>query len=174
MSLSLVVAVADNGVIGRDGDLPWRLPGELKYFRRLTMGHTVLMGRRTFDSLPKALDGREMWVLSRDPSFAPSSARRFDTLDAALAAAGSRDLMVIGGASLYAATLPLADTIWLTRVHANPDGDTHLPQVLASGVRVLIYAGDVDFICNWLGNKAPGFWASVRFDWISRAESLCA
>lgn len=127
MSLSLVVAVADNGVIGRDGDLPWRLPGELKYFRRLTMGHTVLMGRRTFDSLPKALDGREMWVLSRDPSFAPSSARRFDTLDAALAAAGSRDLMVIGGASLYAATLPLADTIWLTRVHANPDGDTHLP-----------------------------------------------
>lgn len=125
MSLSLVVAVAENGVIGRDGDLPWRLPGELKYFRRLTMGHIVLMGRRTLESLPKALDGRAMWVLSRDAGFESPIAQRFGSLGAAIETAAERELMVIGGASVYAAALPLADTIWLTRVHAAVDGDTH-------------------------------------------------
>ncbi len=127
MRLSLVVAMAENGVIGRDGDLPWRLPSELKYFRQLTMGHIVLMGRRTYESLPRVLDGRQMWVLSRREDFHPAHARRFASLQAACEAAGDRELMVIGGASLYAEALPLADRIWLTRVHAVVDGDTRFP-----------------------------------------------
>lgn len=125
--LSIVVAVSENGVIGRDGGMPWHLPDELRHFRRLTMGHIVLMGRRTFESLPAALDGRRMWVLSRDPAFRAAQVRRFGALEDALAAAGDEELMVIGGASVYAQALPLARRIVLTRVHAVVDGDAHFP-----------------------------------------------
>lgn len=125
--LTLVVAVADNGVIGRDGDLPWRLPEDLKHFRRLTLGNTVLMGRKTFDSLGKPLEGRANWVLTRDPAYAPAGATVFHTLDAALAAPPQGELLVIGGAELYRQTLPHARRLELTRVHAEVAGDTCFP-----------------------------------------------
>jgi dihydrofolate reductase len=144
-NLSLIVAMDEGGLIGRDGRLPWHMPEDLKHFRRLTMGKTMLMGRRTWDSLGgKPLDGRTHWVLSRDPSFQPVGARAFRDLDAALAAHENRghgplpqgpvpqepvpqELMVIGGAELFRATLPLAQRIYLTRVHTRLEGDTWFP-----------------------------------------------
>lgn len=126
--LSLVVAMDEGGLIGRDGQLPWRMPEDLKHFRRLTMGKTMLMGRRTWDSLGgKPLEGRPHWVLSRDPQFQPQGCRVFRDLDAALAAHGPGELMVIGGADLFRATLPLARRIHLTRVHTRLEGDTWFP-----------------------------------------------
>jgi len=131
-ALTLVVAVAENGVIGRDGALPWRLPEDLKHFRRLTLGNTVLMGRKTFESLGKPLEGRANWVLTRDPAFAPAGPQVFRDLDAALAQPPQGELLVIGGAELYRQTLPLASRLELTRVHAQIAGDTHFPDYPAA------------------------------------------
>jgi dihydrofolate reductase len=126
-SITLVAAVSENRVIGRNGELPWRLPADLRRFRRLTLGHPVLMGRKTFDSIGKALDGRDNWVLSRDLRFAAPGVRVFRTLDVALAAARELDLMVIGGAQLYAQTLPHATHLELTCVRTRAEGDTFFP-----------------------------------------------
>lgn len=127
-NLSLIVAMDEGGLIGRDGRLPWRMPEDLKHFRRLTMGKTMLMGRKTWDSLGQPLDGREHWVLSRDPTFGPPGCRVFRDLDSALAAhGGGAELMVIGGADLFRMTLPLAQRIHLTRVHTRLEGDTWFP-----------------------------------------------
>lgn len=118
----------EGGLIGRDGRLPWRMPEDLKHFRRVTLGKTMLMGRRTWDSLGgRPLDGRQNWVLSRDPSFRPQGGRAFQQLDDALAAIGADELMVIGGADLFRLTLPLARRIYLTRVHTRLEGDTWFP-----------------------------------------------
>lgn len=125
--VTLIVAVAENGVIGRDGTLPWRLPEDLRHFRRLTMGNTVLMGRKTWQSLGRPLDGRANWVLTRDPAFSAPGAQVFRDLDAALAQPPQGQLLVIGGAELYRQALPLASRLELTRVHARVEGDTHFP-----------------------------------------------
>jgi len=118
----------EGGLIGRNGRLPWHLPEDLKHFRRLTMGKIMLMGRRTWDSLGgRPLDGRTHWVLSRDPAFRPAGARVFRDLEDALAAHGDDELMVIGGADLFRATLPRARRIYLTRVHTRLEGDTWFP-----------------------------------------------
>lgn len=115
-------------LIGRDNGLPWRLPDDLRQFKRLTVGKTVLMGRKTWDSLGRPLPERDNWVLSRDPGFAPAGARVFATLDAALAAPRDGELMVIGGAELYRQTLPLAQRLYLTEVDADlGDGDAWFP-----------------------------------------------
>ncbi len=126
--LVLIAALAANRVIGRDGDLPWRLPEDLKRFRRLTLGNTILMGRKTYDSLGKPLDGRINRVLTRDPNFAaPPGVQVFRELRDALDAPCDGALMVIGGAQLYAQTLPLAQRLELTEVAADVAGDTHFP-----------------------------------------------
>ncbi|MFT4046138.1 MAG: dihydrofolate reductase [Solimonas sp.] len=126
--LSLVVAMDQDRLIGKANGLPWRLPDDLKHFRQVTLGKTVLMGRRTWDSLGKPLPGRENWVVSRDPAFAPAGARVFGSLDDALAAHRGDELMVIGGAELYRQTLPLAQRIYLTEVQARVgDGDAWFP-----------------------------------------------
>jgi dihydrofolate reductase len=125
--ISLVVAMDEDGTIGRGGALPWRLPEDLRHFRKLTLGKTVLMGRRTWDSLGKPLEGRRNWVLSRDPAFRPAGAEVFASLESALAAHGEGELVVIGGAELYRQALPLARTLHLTRVHARVEGDTRFP-----------------------------------------------
>jgi len=125
--ISMIVAMDENGLIGRGGQLPWRLPEDLKHFRRLTLGKTVLMGRRTWDSLGKPLEGRRNWVLSRDAAFHPAGCEVFATLEQALAAHRDGELVVIGGAELYRQALPLADTMHLTRVHARVEGDTSFP-----------------------------------------------
>ena len=121
-----MVAVAENGVIGKDNALPWRLPADLRRFKALTLGHTVIMGRKTFESIGKGLTGRRNLVVSRNPAFHPAGAERVPSPDAALAAAGDAgDVFVIGGAEIYRQARPLADRIHLTLVHASPEGDTH-------------------------------------------------
>ena len=132
--LTLVVAIAKNGVIGRDGKLPWRLSSDMKRFKQATMGKPVLMGRKTWDSLPKKpLAGRQSLVLTRDPNVVAEGAWLYTNLDAMLAAgramamaSGAGEICVIGGAQLYQATLPLADRIVLTEVNLAPEGDARL------------------------------------------------
>lgn len=133
--LSLVVAMDRNRLIGRDNGLPWRLPNDLKHFKRLTVGKIVLMGRKTWESLGRPLQDRENWVLTRDPAYAAVGARVFSRLDEALQAAGARELMVIGGADLYRQTLPLAQRIHLTEVQGEYSGDTWFPQLDAAAWR---------------------------------------
>lgn len=128
--LSLIVAMDEAGLIGRDGGLPWRLPNDLAHFKRLTLGKTILMGRRTWDSLGRPLPGRDNWVVSRDPAFAPQGARVFGTVDAALAAHAGGELMVIGGADLYRQTLARVQKLYLTQVLARlapQGGDVQFP-----------------------------------------------
>jgi dihydrofolate reductase len=128
MRLSLVVAVARNGVIGRDNRLPWRLPDDLAYFKRVTMGHPVVMGRRTWQSIGKPLPGRTNIVVTHDPGFRAPGCVVAHSLDEAWQAAGDADeACVIGGTSLFAETLPLADVIHLTEVEADVEGDTYFP-----------------------------------------------
>jgi dihydrofolate reductase len=124
--LELVVAAAENDVIGRANQLPWHLPADLRHFKLLTMGRPIFMGRKTYQSIGKALPGRENFVLSRSAQFAPPDCRVVTTLSDARAAAGPHlPLMVIGGAEIYRLCLPFAQRIHLTLVHAKIEGDTH-------------------------------------------------
>lgn len=134
MKISLIVAVAENGVIGREGGLPWRLSSDLKTFRRLTMGKPIVMGRRTFQSIGKPLDGRDNIVVTRDPYFEQAGVSVVSNVTEALTLArvlattrGVDEVMIIGGADLYAVTMDLANRIYFTRVHAEPHGDRHFP-----------------------------------------------
>ena len=129
----LVVAAADNGVIGREKALPWHIPGDLKRFKRMTVGKPVLMGRKTFESIGKALPGRHNIVLTRDSGWRADGVTVAANLAEAIAAAGlhpaarAAQIMVIGGAEIYALTMPIATRIELTRVHLEPAGDAHFP-----------------------------------------------
>lgn len=126
--VSLIVAMADNGVIGKDGKLPWRIPEDLRHFKALTIGKPCVMGRKTWDSLPrKPLPDRENIVITRDRNFSADGAFVAHSLDEALSRASAEaETCVIGGAEIYKAALPRADLIHLTQVHAHIDGDTHL------------------------------------------------
>ncbi len=128
--IALIVAAAENGVIGRGGRLPWHMPSDLKTFRRLTLGKPIVMGRKTFESIGKPLDGRDNIVVTRDAAFAHPGVEVAASLDAALSLAeqlakrrGVDEIAVIGGAEIYRAAYPRADRIYLTRIHARPDGD---------------------------------------------------
>ena len=126
--LTLILARAANGVIGAKGGLPWHLPEDLAFFKRTTMGHPIVMGRRTWESIGRPLPGRRSIVVTRDRSFAASGAEVVHSLDEALAlCAGSDEVFVIGGAQLYAEALPRADRVLLTEIHADFKGDTVLP-----------------------------------------------
>ena len=123
----LVLARADNGVIGRDGALPWHLPADLQHFKALTQGKPMIMGRRTFESLPGLLPGRRHIVLTRDHGWRAEGAEPVTTIDQALAVAGGERVSVIGGAEIFALLLARADRIELTEVHAEPEGDVVVP-----------------------------------------------
>ena len=128
-SLSIIAAVASNRVIGRDNDLPWHLPEDLKQFRCLTMGHHIIMGRKTFESLGRLLPGRTTVVVSRQPDYAVEGAKVATGLHEALAAcAGDEEVFVIGGAELYREALALADKLYLTEIEAEFDGDAWFPE----------------------------------------------
>lgn len=127
-NLSLIAALSENGVIGRDNGLPWRLPADLAHFKRLTLGKPIVMGRRTWESLPGLLPGRTHIVVTRTPAYDAPGARVARSPDEALALAGDVDeVMLIGGAALYAAMLPAVSRMYLTRVHAEVDGDACFP-----------------------------------------------
>jgi dihydrofolate reductase len=132
--IALVVAIAENGAIGRGGELPWRLSSDMRYFRKVTMGKPVIMGRRTFKSLPRVLDGRLNVVLTRDPGFVAPDAIMAHSLKEGLSAArasaertGADEIMVIGGEDVFREVLPQAHRIYLTEVHASPEADTWFP-----------------------------------------------
>ncbi len=134
IEIALVVAAAENDVIGREGGLPWHVSSDLKFFRKITLGKPIVMGRKTFDSIGKPLDGRPNIVISRDPQFAPDGVYVFASIDDGLAVArtlaadlGQDEVAIIGGAQIYTATLPQADRVYLTRIHASPDGDAQFP-----------------------------------------------
>lgn len=132
--VALAVAVAENGVIGREGGMPWHIRSELRHFRRVTMGKPLIMGRKTFASLGKPLDGRDNIILTRDPHFDAAGADIVNSAADALALArdyaekrGASEIMVIGGAEIYRLMMPAARRVYLTRVHGSPDGDTRFP-----------------------------------------------
>ncbi len=127
---SLIVAMARNRVIGRDNAMPWHLPSELARFRRITMGHHIIMGRRTFESIGRLLPGRTTVIVTRDPRYGAPGAIIVHSLADALAASRADDEpFVIGGAELFAQALPLAQRIYLTTVDAHVDGDVVMPQI---------------------------------------------
>ncbi|WP_186386208.1 dihydrofolate reductase [Stappia sp. TSB10P1A] len=132
----LVAAVGENDVIGADGDMPWKLSTDLKHFKRLTLGHPMVMGRKTFESIGRPLPGRRTIVVTRDAGWAHEGTTRAGSLDEAFALAadaaaeaGVSAIMVVGGGTIYAAALPLADRLEITRVHAAPEGDTLFPKI---------------------------------------------
>lgn len=122
----LIYARAANGAIGKDGDLPWRLPADLKHFKALTLGKPMIMGRKTFESLPGLLPGRRHIVLTRDAGWRAEGAEIAATLEDALALAGGGTIAIIGGAAVFEAFLPRADRVELTQIHADYDGDTFM------------------------------------------------
>ena len=135
MEISLIWAMAENRVIGRDNSLPWRLPDDMRHFMRVTMGKPVLMGRKTFESMKSPLPGRTNIVLTRDTSWQRDGARVVHDLDEGLELAesqalidGQTELMVIGGADVYALALPRAQRLYITHVHAEPLGDVFFPE----------------------------------------------
>lgn len=136
--VTLLAALAENRVIGRDGGLPWRLPDDLKRFKRLTMGHPIVMGRRTWDEVGHPLPGRRSIVLSRDPDLQLDGAEVASTLEEALGLCRDADeVFVIGGGEIYSLALPRADRLELTIVHARPEGDTLFPEVDLGGWRLV-------------------------------------
>ncbi len=131
MKLSILVAVSENGVIGREGELPWRLPDELQYVKRTTMGHTLLMGRKTYESIGKPLPGRTSIVVSRRADYAPHPdvivVEGFARGVELARERGETECFVFGGESLYREALPDADRLYITRVHAEVEGDARFP-----------------------------------------------
>lgn len=134
--IAIVAAVARNGVIGRDGEMPWRLSTDLQRFKRLTMGKPVIMGRKTFQSIGKPLAGRFNIVVTGSPGFAADGVTIARDLDAAFdlakneaARSGAADVAVVGGGEVYAAAIGRADRLYITHVEASPDGDAHFPPI---------------------------------------------
>ncbi|MCP5324755.1 MAG: type 3 dihydrofolate reductase [Oceanospirillaceae bacterium] len=136
MKICLIAALAQNRVVGINNQLPWHLPEDLKYFRRTTTGKTVIMGRKTYESIGRPLPNRSNIVVSANPECKIEHAQVVNSLQAALELAenislinGVDEIMVIGGATLYAAALPMADRLYLTHVHADVEGDAYFPEV---------------------------------------------
>ncbi len=156
--ITLIVARADNGVIGKDGSLPWHISADLRRFKQMTMSAPMIMGRKTFESLPGVLPGRRHIVISRDAAFEEDGAEVVHSVEAALKAANAPHVWVIGGAEIYRLFLPHADRIELTAVHVSPDGDTSLdafgPQWIEVAREVHHAEGDVP-----------------AFDWVTLKQS---
>ena len=131
MIISLIVAMDDRRGIGKSGKLPWRLSSDLKRFRELTMGHHLIVGRKTFESIGKPLEGRYMIVITRDDNFKAEGCIIAHSIESAVAVArerGENELFVVGGAEIYSQTLDNADRLYLTEVHAQVDADTFFPE----------------------------------------------
>ena len=135
MRVVMVAAVAENGVIGLGGDIPWSIPEDLRHFRAVTRGNTVVMGRRTFDSIGHPLPYRTNVVVTRDPEWSYDGVFRAGSVEEAieLAMEFDGDVMVIGGAQIYVAAMSRADAQILTEVHLSPEGDTHYPEFDRAG-----------------------------------------
>ena len=133
----LIAAVSDNGVIGRDGDMPWHLPDDLKRFKSITMGHPIVMGRRTWESIGRPLPGRTNIIMTRNRAFAAGDASVAHSISEVVEYCNDGTIMVIGGGEIYRMFLSIADRVELTRVHTTLDGDTTFPELVES-----------DWLCN--------------------------
>ena len=132
MKISSIVAVAQNGVIGKDNDLPWRLPDDLKYFKKVTQGHHIIMGRKNYQSIGFPLPKRTNIILSRNPFFIVSNCLVAQTVGEALSIAydnGEEEVFIIGGAAIYEATMDMWDRLYYTEVQAEPEGDVFFPKL---------------------------------------------
>lgn len=132
--LSMIVATADNNIIGKDNDMPWHLPADLAYFKKVTLGKPIIMGRKTFESIGRPLPGRRNIVISRDESYQATGIDSVTSVEQALALVdgsdgneGAEEIMVIGGGAIYAHCLPKADRLYVTHIKAAIDGDTQFP-----------------------------------------------
>ncbi len=137
MRLSAIVAMAANRCIGRDNALPWRLPADLKRFKQLTLGHTLVMGRRTYESIGRPLPGRTTVVVTRQAGYAPEGVRVAHSVEQALALAEGSEVFIAGGADLYQQTLGRVDRLYLTRIERDYAGDTFFPEVDLSRWRLI-------------------------------------
>jgi dihydrofolate reductase len=132
MTLSLIVAVSENNVIGKDNKLPWYLPADLKYFKNITWAMPVVMGRNTYESLGKPLPGRKNIVVTRNKDWHAEGVDAVQTIDQAIITAtklDAKEIFIIGGAQIFQSSLPIADRIYLTRIHENFEGDTFFPVI---------------------------------------------
>lgn len=159
-ALALVVAMGPNGVIGKAGGLPWHLPEDLRHFKNVTMGHVMIMGRKTWDSIGKALPGRQSFVVSRSPNLKLVGAEVFSSLELALHAAYAHDTepRVIGGGELYKAALPLATRLFVTEVSMPVEGDTYFPAL-----------DSTQFVAT---ERRQGSTAHVQFVTLERVEQM--
>jgi len=161
--ISLIVAASTNNVIGVQGELPWRLSADLKRFKAITMGKPIVMGRLTYESIGRALPGRQNIVITRQTDYKVDGCDVVQSVDAAIEAAGdAAEVMVIGGSHIYQAFLPIADRIYLTRVQADVEGDAFLPDLVADEWRETSRteysadeSNDFDVVCTNL-ERLPG------------------
>lgn len=129
MNISIIVAAAENNVIGKDNDMPWRLSADLRRFKKLTMGHHIIMGRKTFESIGKPLPGRTSVIITRNKDYKQEGCIVVHSLDEALETIKDEEVFIIGGGEIYNMAFEKANKLYLTRVHANPEGDTCIPEV---------------------------------------------
>lgn len=126
--LSMIVATANNRIIGKDNDMPWHLPADLAYFKKTTLGKPIIMGRKTYESIGRPLPGRQNIVISRDINYNAEGVNTVTSVDAALALVkGTEEVMVIGGGAIYKHCLPAADRLYITHIDAEIEGDTQFP-----------------------------------------------
>lgn len=164
MKISIIVAMDSNGVIGKDNELPWHLPADLQHFKKTTMGKPILMGRKTWESIGRPLPGRTNIVITRDSDYQADGCIVVSSIDAAMAAAGEQDeVMVIGGAEFYRQVLPRADTLYLTRIHASFDGDVVFPGLRASDWR------EVERSDQSADEKNPHDYSFIRLERVTAA-----
>jgi len=131
MIISLVAAASDNNVIGKNDALPWKMPADMKFFKNLTTGHTVIMGRKTYETMGKPLAGRKNIIITRNKFFKADGCLVFNSLEQAFAAfSDEKEVFVIGGAEIYKLALPLSDKIYLTRVHCTVEGDAYFVELI--------------------------------------------
>ncbi|MFE8601962.1 dihydrofolate reductase [Archangium violaceum] len=136
-TVSAIVAMATNRCIGRDNTLPWRLPADLKRFKQLTMGHTLVMGRKTYESIGRPLPGRTMVVVTRQRDYAPEGVQVAHSLELALELARGDEVFIAGGADLYRQAMPHVRRLYLTRIDRDYEGDTFFPEVDLSGWKLV-------------------------------------
>jgi dihydrofolate reductase len=127
--ICLIVAMAENRTIGAEGKIPWRIPGEQAYFKRVTMGHPIVMGRKTYESIGKPLPGRPNYIVTRNPNYVAEGCHVVHEIAPLLELAKSQDVFVIGGAEVYKLFLPYADRVYQTVIHRDYDGDAHFPEL---------------------------------------------
>ena len=125
--ISIIAAIAENGVIGRDNTLPWKLPADLQYFKKITMGHTIIMGRKNHEDIGRPLPGRQNIILTRDSTYQAQGCTVVHSVDQAVACAEDEEVFIIGGAEIYRLFLPRADRLYITHIHQAVDGNVTFP-----------------------------------------------